>query len=145
MKLHTFGDSHRKYIYCYETDPDSVINKIIFNTGGPWTMSHFGLEKLNLLNIKDHGVAEGDAVCFCFGEIDCRSHLCKPENFEKHKDLIDYMVPHYFEAIKENVEQYENLTTLIYNVLPPCGHFLGGVPLHNQSSNDIYRFIGSDE
>jgi len=114
MILHTFGDSHRCSIKC--STEGSNVTFINHNYGGAFTMARFSIEKLNLINIKNRNVKEGDAVCFCFGEIDCRSHFAKLSNFEQ---IIDEIIYRYFEAIKLNVEQYENLTTIVFNVVPP--------------------------
>jgi hypothetical protein len=114
MILRTFGDSHSRIGWQI-----SVPNlQIIIGKNGAYTMARFGMEKLNLFNIKNEGVNEGDAVCFCFGEIDCRSHLCKPEIFKIYESLINDIVFRYFEAIKSNIEQYKNLKIMVFNVMP---------------------------
>ena len=115
MILHTFGDSHR--FSCLVQDSSITLVKAAKNPG-LGTMAKFGTEKLAFINIKNYEVNEGDAVCFCFGEIDCRSHFCKPQNFKIYKELINEMVSRYFEAIKLNAEQYKKITVLIFNVVP---------------------------
>ena len=131
MILHTFGDSHSR---CASWKTISVSNlEIKCYTGTPTTMARFGIDKLSFLNIKDFGVNENDMVCFCFGEIDCRAHFTKPQNFKIYKELINEIVSRYFEAIKINVEQYKNLTTIVFNVVPPTKFFNDG------------SFIGTDE
>lgn len=114
MILHTFGDSHSRIGWQISV-PDLQIEH---GKNGAYTMARFGLEKINLINIKNENVNENDVVCFCFGEIDCRSHICKSGNFKIYQNLIDDIVYRYFEAIKLNVEQYKNLTTMIFNVVP---------------------------
>ena len=61
-------------------------------------------------------VSEGDMVVFCFGEIDCRCHVGK--YIPNWRENIDTHVENYFEAIKRNDNQYENLTVMVYNVVP---------------------------
>lgn len=115
--LYTFGDSHSR---CKSWKTLSIPNLTIkWYDGKPYTMARFSMEKINLLNIKDYGVEDGNLVCFCFGEIDCRTHYSKPENLEIYKELINEIVPRYFEAIKLNVEQFKNLTTMVFNIVPP--------------------------
>lgn len=137
MTLHTFGDSHRCSIS--GSLSESSINAIKHNLGGAYTMARFGLEKTNLINIKNGGVKENDAVCFCFGEIDCRSHLCRPGIYDSHESLIGDLVSRYFEAIKSNIVQYENLITLVFNVVPPI-KFKEGIYQHPE-----FPHRGTDE
>lgn len=136
MKLYTFGDSHSHMGWNF-----FIPNlEIIHGKTNTYTMSRFSFEKLNLINIKKEGVNEGDIVCFCFGEIDCRSHLCKPHNFVDYKGFIDDIVKNYMIAIKLNAKQYTSIKILIYNIVPP----------YQIQSEDAYQdkefpFIGSNE
>lgn len=116
MILYTFGDSHSR---CKSWKTLSVPNlKIKWYDGKPYTMARFSMEKTNILNIKDYGVESGNLVCFCFGEIDCRTHYSKPENLKIYKDLIDEIIPRYFDAIEQNVKQYD-IITMVFNIVPP--------------------------
>lgn len=113
MNIFTFGDSH-----CYnawdEVQVPSV--RIISRHIGPKLMYSFGQEGLSLLNIKNHGVQNGDVVVFCFGEIDVRCHVFKfRENF---KIILESIVKNYMEAVEANIKQFSNLTTCIYFVPP---------------------------
>jgi hypothetical protein len=134
MILHTFGDSHCWYGGWNTINIPNLTIKCnrMDNPPEGTTMVKFGLQKLNIIDIKKYDVNEGDAVCFCMGEVDCRMHICKPKNFEIYKTLIDEIVNRYFEAIKENVEQYENLITIVFNVVPPVKPYAG-------------VFVGTDE
>lgn len=129
MVLHTFGDSHAWFPKSWEAviikDLTLKLHKLFSEIDGTagYTMSRFGYQKKHLLDIKDYGVKENDAILFGFGEIDCRMHICKPKNFEKYKSLINDLVYNYFEAIKENIEQYSNLKVLVYNILPPLRNY----------------------
>ena len=117
--IHTFGDSHADgthshwgYIHLpnIHIKTHHLYGKLMYT---------FGKSKRDVLNIKNFGVNENDTVIFCFGEID---------------DIVD----HYFNAIKENVEQYKNLKTCVYNVVPPTRGFYCD-PDHP------YPFLGTDE
>ena len=119
MRLHTFGDSH-SYSGWEEIHHKNLIPglDISLHLLGPKLMYSFGRDKLDLLNIRNHGVQEGDIVAFCFGEIDCRCHIYKFKHLEYQK-VIKEIVDNYIDAIKVNVEQYQNLITCVYNVVPP--------------------------
>ena len=108
MIIHSFGDSHRFHL-------GEMVKP---NLGNSWTMARFGNDSLALIDIKECGVEEGDAVIFCFGEIDCRCHLCRKNTYAKHEDLIDYLCEEYMKAIKRNVERYDDLKVLVFNVVP---------------------------
>jgi len=83
-------------------------------------MYTFGRQSIDLLNIKNYGVKENNVVIFCFGEIDCRNHVHKHiTNNNSYKNVIDELVNSYFNAIKNNVSQYNNIKTCVYNVIPP--------------------------
>ena len=102
-------------------------------------MHTFGRLGLNLLNIKNRGVKEGDTVIFCFGEIDCRNHVHKHiTRNTNYKNVIDRLVINYFNAIKQNISQYKNLTTCIYNVVPPHRY-------RREPADHPYPFLGTDE
>jgi len=133
MNLITFGDSHSWVGWKFSVPNLSILH----GKNGPFTMARFGMEKLNLLNIKNSSINDGDVNCFSFGEIDCRSHICKPRNMKEHITLIDDIVIRYFEAIKMNVDQFKNLTTMILCVVP--------TPIKNNTiPNPEYPFEGTD-
>lgn len=137
MILYTFGDSHRCSIVCsLEGTP---INSIKHGSGGAYTMARFGMEKTNLINIQNYGVKENDAVCFCFGEIDCRSHLCRDGIFQNKEILVEEIVSRYFEAINQNISPYKKILTFIFNVVPPI-KFQKGIYQHPE-----FPHRGSDE
>lgn len=133
MKIHTIGDSHSK----------------LGNINNPEIIQHwisgllcysFGIGKLNRVNIKNYSdIEDGDIVIFCFGEIDCRCHINRfitPEN--DYTKIIDELIKNYVDAVKENINQFTNLTTCLYNIIPP-------IQKHKCSSpNSEYPFVGTD-
>jgi hypothetical protein len=137
--IHTFGDSHADGHHShwgYIRLPG--INIKTHHLGGK-LMYTFGKLKFNVLNIKNYGVCENDIVIFCFGEIDCRYHVHKHVNNEhSYIEIINDIVDNYFNAIKQNVEQYNNIKTCVYNVIPPTRGFA-------VDSDHPYPFLGSDE
>jgi hypothetical protein len=150
MILHTIGDSHSIYPW-NKINIDGLTVKT--HHLGSITCASFGVRKLNIVNIKNgldykknpFTVNEGEIVCFCFGEIDCRSHISKPKNLKIYQTLIDEIVLRYFEAINLNVEQYKDLTTLVFNVVPArnCSeHYL---KKYGADSGRKFPFFGSNE
>jgi hypothetical protein len=113
--FHTFGDSHCKFGF------EQIDNIQIHWLPGKLCYS-FGKNKLNLLDIRssNYNVNEGDFVLFSFGEIDCRAQIYKYVNDEHpYEKIIDELVENYFEAIKENIKFFKNITTIVYNIVPP--------------------------
>lgn len=115
MILHTFGDSHASHVHGgWSNEKMNLPIQIVANHLGPKLMYSFGRDKDYLFSPKT--VAEGDVVVFCFGEIDCRCHVGKYA--PNWKPVVDALVENYFEAIGRNVEQYNDLTAMVYNVVP---------------------------
>ena len=136
--IHTFGDSHAR-------EPWSKIKSISWNVlldkksdekmDRTMTCSFFGFEKLNAINIKKYKVVEGDVVCFCLGELDCRCHIHKYK--DSYKELIERIVENYLLAIKANAEQFTNLKVIIVSVTPP-------LPEKYYKDRIRYPMLGSD-
>lgn len=129
MVIHTFGDSHSHFGF-------NKIPNIYIHHLGPILCYTFGNKKLDILNIKHHGINENDSVIFCFGEIDCRAHIYRHVNENNsYKNIIDNIVKNYIEAIMLNIKQYQNIKVVIYNVVPP-----GNV--NNQHTNEeIQKYV----
>ena len=124
MIIHIFGDSHADRGHShwgYINIP--TINIQTHHLAGK-LMYTFGRLGKELLNIKNYGVNENDIVIYCFGEIDCRNHVHKHiTNEYSYKNIIDDIVHNYFNAIKQNSIQYNNIKTCVYNVVPPTKGF----------------------
>jgi hypothetical protein len=113
MTIWTFGDSHA--VSAFDKLPYINCNNI-----GPHLAFSIGRDGLKKFNLKKLNVQEGDTVILSFGEIDCRCHIHKYVNNQiSYQNIIQNIVDSYFKAIKENVEQFKNLKTFIYNVVPP--------------------------
>lgn len=139
VKIHTFGDSHSSSVHSHWGKIDISGVEIKCNHIGGRLMYTFGRMGMQLLDIRKYGVKENDTVIFCFGEIDCRNHVHKHITEQvSYKDVIDYVATSYFKAIKENVSNYSNLKTCVYNVVPPSKCF-------NVGPNHPYPFIGTDD
>jgi hypothetical protein len=113
MTIWTFGDSHAVSAF----DKLPYIN---YNSVGPYLAFSIGRDGLSKFNLKNFNVQEGDTVILSFGEIDCRCHIHKYINDQtSYQQIIQNTVDSYFKAVKQNVEQFKNLKTFIYNVVPP--------------------------
>lgn len=129
MVIHTFGDSHS--YNGWQGIPNIQIHHL-----GPKLCFSIGRDGIN---INKYNVNNGDTVIFCFGEINCRCHIHKYiTKSNDYKQIIDTIVHNYFIKIKNAVDNFDNLKTVIYNVVPP-------VQKHNTVENPTYPFLGSDE
>lgn len=153
IRIHTFGDSHSSSEHSHWGYVDIPNVEIICHHQGPKLMYSFGRQGLEILDIReDHDcycrnknrchnrlVENGDTVIFCYGEIDCRNHVYKHVSDTKnHRSIIDEMVESYFSSISENIILFENITTCVFNVVPPHRY-------RKEAPNHPFPFLGSDE
>ena len=130
MVIHTFGDSH-----CF-SGWNGIPNVIIHHLG-PKLCFSIGRDGINIRD--QNNVNNGDTLIFCFGEIDCRCHVKKHiTESNTYTQIIDTIVDNYFSQIQNAVNTFDNLKTVIYNVVPP-------VQRHNTNENKEYPYIGTDE
>ena len=132
MSIHTIGDSHSYFGWS---------NNIINHHIGAVLCYSFSQKKLDLCDIREYNIKDGDTIVFCFGEIDCRCHIKKHiTNDKTYEDIIDDIINNYFETIKLHIEisniKFKNIC--VYNVVPP-------VMKKTTSENLLYPFLGSDE
>ena len=131
MTIHTFGDSHCNAGW-------SRIPGVKRHHMGPVLCYSIGT-KDELLDLQGYGVADGDVVVFCFGEIDCRCHIQKHVSKERtHERVIDEIVDKYLRAIQRKVKSLSGVKTCVYNV-PPAVH-KATTWQHPQ-----YPYLGTDE
>lgn len=130
MVIHTFGDSH-------SCNGWSGIPNVVAHHLGAKLCFSIGRDGIN---IKDgYNVNNCDTVIFCFGEIDCRCHIHKHiTESNDYKQIIDTIVNNYFIQIQNAVSTFDNLKTVIYNVVPP-------IQKHNTAENPEYPYLGTDE
>ena len=135
--LHTFGDSHSKLSWGKVSIPWLDVKT---HWMGPRLMFSFGRDGLAMLDISQpqHKVSNGDYVCFCFGEIDCRCHLNKFH--DTYESEIKKLVAAYFEAIRQNVEKMRDIKVLVFMVTPTI--FRG--PKHD-NPNGEFQYRGTPE
>jgi len=113
MGIYTFGDSHSRFGF-------KDIPNINYNELGARLCYTFGNNCFDVLNIKNYNVKNNDTVIFCFGEVDCRAHIYRFVNDNiSYELIIDNIVEKYFESIKKNIVQFNNIKTVVYNVVPP--------------------------
>jgi len=130
--VHTFGDSHSNRGW------DS--SQVNMHHLGPVLCYSFGKDKLARCDIRRFGVANGDTVIFCFGEIDCRCHIHKHVTLCKsYQSVIEGIVDSYADAIRTNitVSGLSLKNVCIYNVVPP-------VERHNTMESPEYPYLGTD-
>ena len=112
MSIHTIGDSHSFFGW----------TGIISHHLGAVLCYSFGREKLQRCDIRNFNIKNNDSVVFCFGEIDCRSHIHKYINdTNTYQNIIDNIVDEYVKAIELNLSTsgIKLKNTCIYNIVPP--------------------------
>jgi hypothetical protein len=85
----------------------------------------------------DFNIKEEDAVMFCFGEIDCRLVFAATGYSETWQQMVDKSVSEYFESIKMNVENFNHLHTMVYNIIPAFKH--KDLPTYPKEGTDEHR------
>lgn len=130
MVIHTFGDSHSHFGW-------NNIPNILIHHLGPKLCFSIGRDGINIKD--DYNVNNGDTLIFCFGEIDCRCHIHKHiREGNNYKQIIDNIVNNYFTQIQTAVKTFNNLNTVIYNVVPP-------VQKKNTRENPEFPYLGTDD
>ena len=129
MTIHTIGDSHSKS--GWEDIPNIEIHWL-----GPKLCYSIGRDGID---ITQFNINDGDTVIFSFGEIDCRCHVHKyiTKN-QDYKKIIDSIIHSYFTNIKIAVDNFSDLKTIIYNIVPP-------IQKYNCVENPEQPFLGTDE
>ena len=129
--LHTIGDSHGGGVTGLLGAFDQV-GGVTHHHLGPRLMHSVGRDGLDL---RAHGIADGDTVICCFGEIDCRCHIHKfgPD----YRRIIAATVDRYVQALLVNLDRLPHLRLCLYNVPPPIRK--AGKP-----ENPEYPYLGSD-
>lgn len=117
--INVFWDSHS--VHWWENISIPKINICSYHLW-PRLMYSFWRDWLKLLNISDknYWIKNWDIVCFSFWEIDCRCQVHKyVSDSTSYQEIIDRLCENYFQAIKDNIKQYDNLSVYVYNILPP--------------------------
>jgi hypothetical protein len=156
MMLHTIGDCHGDIPWYSMKPSDIPLFEGIRNNGIGYTLTLVGAGKLERIDIsksyyrsnpiptmdlehrkivnqvevpyqQDFNIKDGDAIVFCFGEIDCRLIFANPDYSEIWKDMVDVAIPTYFDTIKLNVEQFNHLHTMVLSVIPPTNNEILGL------------------
>jgi FkbM family methyltransferase len=130
--LHTVGDSHGGGIPGL-TGAFDLVGGVTHHHLGPKLMHSIGRDGLDL---RSHGVADGDTVICCFGEIDCRCHVHKFG--ADYRKTIAATVERYMKALLANHDRLPRARLCVYNVLPP-------VRKAGKAENPDYPYLGTDE
>jgi hypothetical protein len=137
-KLFSIGDSH-----CYHGWQHVHIDGLNIITHKDFisrTCSYFGIARLNLVDIKKLGVSDGDIVSFLFGEIDCTCNIHRYQ--DQYIEIIDKIVENYFYAIKENIDQFNELMVIVASITPPISKIRYKADRHTDS---LFPILGEDE
>ena len=129
--LHTIGDSHGGGVTGLLGAFDQV-GGVTHHHLGPRLMHSVGRDGLDL---RAHGIADGDTVICCFGEIDCRCHIHKfgPD----YRRIIAATVDRYVQALLVNLHRLPHLRLCLYNVPPP-------IRKAGKLESPEYPYLGSD-
>lgn len=138
--IHIFGDSHSYYCFVnsnnnvpfrsaanreesfmYNFDCAGKVITVPFRIHWLFSLSmeQFATEKKKILDIRKFGVSNGDIIVFVFGEIDVRQRIGKAIGNKSLTEVIDTLTMQYFDAIRQNVQNYEELTIVIMGIIPP--------------------------
>jgi hypothetical protein len=130
--LHTIGDSHGGGIAGLVGAFD-LVGGVTHHHLGPRLMHSVGRDGLDL---RAYGIADGDTVICCFGEIDCRCHVHKfgPD----YRKTIAATVERYVQALLANLERLPRLRLCVYNIPPP-------IRKAGKLENPEYPYLGTDE
>jgi hypothetical protein len=130
--LHTIGDSHGGGIAGLVGAFD-LVGGVTHHHPGPRLMHSVGRDGLDL---RAYGIADGDTVICCFGEIDCRCHVHKfgPD----YRKTIAATVERYVQALLANLERLPRLRLCVYNIPPP-------IRKAGKLENPEYPYLGTDE
>lgn len=131
--FHTVGDSHSKFGW-----PPCVIQ----HWQGP--LLCYNVDRVDLRKVEPP-IHEGDAVCLCFGEIDCRCHVWKHcveragDKGKPYQEFIDGIIEKYFAHLRAQVKLLpQGVKIFVYNVPPP-------VRRCEAEENPQFPYLGEDE
>ena len=113
MVIHAIGDSHVKLNF--GGDPRIVVHHL-----GPVTMRAVSRDGRNNISPKELGVEDGDAVIWCFGEIDVRCHLIRQRDMlnEHISTIVDLLAMGYINSILD-IQHGMEVKTVVLGVIPP--------------------------
>lgn len=109
MILHTIGDSHALYGWPMILAPGFEIRCHHLGARLMYSVSAGKLDR----EIRDRleQLLPGDAVCFCFGEIDCRAHA--------HEHGVSFLAGHYLDRLQWLLEGAPPGPRMVMGVVPP--------------------------
>jgi FkbM family methyltransferase len=130
--LHTIGDSHGGGVLGLVGAFDQIAD-VMHHHLGPKLMHSIGRDGLDL---RAYGIADGDTVICCFGEIDCRCHIHKFG--ADYRRTIEVTVERYMQALLANLARLPQLRLCVYNIPPP-------IRKAGRAENPDYPYLGTDE
>lgn len=108
-QFHTVGDSHSMMGWP---------SKVIRHFQGP--LLCYNVKRVVLKDLQPP-VQEGDALCWCFGEIDCRNQVHRfCSETRSYKDVIDEIIERYIAHVcSQKAQMPPGVKIFLYNVPPP--------------------------
>lgn len=133
--IYTIGDSHSSFGWDLNIVQNHYMGSVLCHSIGK-----YGVERCHLDRVR--GLADGDVVIFCFGEIDVRCHVhtqvlrsCD----RSYQHILQELVKNYVNAIQDIVKKCskKHLKVGVYNIPPPSRKSLETMNIH-------YPYQGSD-
>jgi hypothetical protein len=132
--FHVFGDSHSRF---YSTTPRVVVHHI-----GPVTMHRVGRDGLDLFDFSGCSFNDGDALGFCFGEIDIRVHVALQRDLNERSpdQIIKDLVSAYLTTLRTAKKTFPSCMIVALAAVPPAGKdYPSFDPTHPRNGTDKER------
>jgi|694.fasta_scaffold151071_3 hypothetical protein len=112
--IYIYGDSHASF--CFSK---MQMSKIIKSVAGV-TMHRIGRDgKVPYFDSSNHTIQT--ILCFMYGEVDCRCHICTQIDVGREEDdIIHTLVDNYMNTIRSIVGLHSKI--VVVGVPPPVGH-----------------------
>lgn len=128
MILHTIGDSHALYGWPMIRVPEYEVRCHHLGARLMYSVVRGKLDKDIRARLEQ--VMPGDAVCFCFGEIDCRVHA--------HTHGVTFLAGQYLDRLQWLLEGAPPGPRLVMEVVPPQRD---PKPVSNGSAEDRRAYV----
>jgi hypothetical protein len=113
--LHVFGDSHSRL---FGATPGAISHHI-----GPVTMYRVGRDGISVFDLASRQINDGDAIGFCFGEIDIRVHFAKQiaQLSRTPREVVDSLVASYLTTLDAVRGMFPTSSIVVFSSVPPAG------------------------
>ena len=109
------GDSHCGLL--------AATPRISENYLGPVTMHRVGRDGARVLQLDSANVSTGDALGFCFGEIDVRVHIAKQrDRFGRNpREIVETLATAYLATLRDVRDTFKASPIIVFSIVPPAG------------------------